>query len=90
MRKITQELEVNKELAAAAVRFAQDKFWNEYGEIRYQKACEWMSQECVKKGLKFTDKQIDGLIRAAYQTFKDEFGDQWGKAIAAAGAEGTE
>lgn len=82
MRKIAYELDANKELAAAAVRFAQDKFWNQHGEIRYQKACEWMSQECKKYGIKFTEDQIDGLVREAYQTFIDEFGEKWGKAIA--------
>ncbi|ATW24192.1 phage holin [Candidatus Formimonas warabiya] len=91
MKKISSELYANKELAAAAVRYAQQVFWNQAGEIRYQKAAEWMSTQCKKVGLNIADSEIKTLIESALRAFKDEFGEEWGKAIAEpAGAEGTE
>jgi hypothetical protein len=82
MRKITVELGANKELAGAAVRYAQQVYWNLDGKIRYEKAMEWMIAECKRYGIKFTVDQLDGLIHEALRTFKDEFGEEWGKAIA--------
>lgn len=80
MQRVAKELEMNKELAAAAVRYAQQVYWNIDGPIRYQKAAEWMVNECTRYGIRITVTQLKGLIEDALRTFKDEFGEEWAKA----------
>lgn len=81
MQRISRELAANQELAAAAVRYAQQVYFNLDGPIRYIKAQEWMVNECMRLGMTVTLDQVRGLIEGALRTFKDEFGEEWGKAL---------
>ena len=83
MQKITQEIINNKALALMAVRYAQQCFTNNKSYTRYAKAADWLATEFNKRGIRIDGDQIKILIESALRELKDEFGEEWGKAIEA-------
>lgn len=79
MQRIQKELETKQELAALAVRFAEQFYNDLHGEDKYQKAAEWLSTRAGELGLKVAPGEVKGLIEAALRAFKDEFGGEWAK-----------
>lgn len=79
MRRIQEELATKQELAALAVRFAQQCWASSPGPERYQKAAEWLASRATERGLKVTPDEVKGLIEAALRMAKDQFGEEWGK-----------
>ncbi len=79
MQRIQKELETKQELAALAVRFAEQFYNDLHGEDKYQKAAEWLSTRAGELGLKVAPGEVKGLIEAALRAFKDEFGEEWAK-----------
>lgn len=79
VNKVKAELEAKQELAALAVRFAEQFYNDLHGEEKYQKAAEWLSTRAGELGLKVAPGEVKGLIEAALRAFKDEFGEEWAK-----------
>lgn len=79
MLKIEAELALKQELAALAVRFAEQAFRDLKGEEKYNRAAEWLAERAEEIGLAITAGEIKGLIEAALRAFKDEFGEEWAK-----------
>lgn len=66
-------------MADVAVQFAQQKYAQEGGEIRFDKASSWLSQQSKKIGLKLEESEVEALIESALKRGKAEFGEQWKK-----------
>jgi len=81
LKKIEVELATKQELAALAVRFVEQAYRHLRGEEKYQKAAEWLSGRVQELGISMTADEMKGLIEAALRAFKDEFGEQWAKAL---------
>lgn len=81
MKRIEAELATKQELAALAVRFVEQVYRDLHGEAKYQKAAEWLAARAGELGLTVTADEIKGLIEAALRAFKDEFGEEWAKAV---------
>lgn len=79
LKRIQEELATKQELAALAVRFAQQCWASSPGPERYQKAAEWLASRATERGLKVTPDEVKGLIEAALRMAKDQFGEEWGK-----------
>lgn len=82
LREIQEELDTKRELATAAVRFAEQAYQTLDGPQKFQKASEWLSREAQKYGLKLSPEEIKGLIESSLRMLKDQFADQWSKKIA--------
>lgn len=81
MKRIEAELATKQELAGLAVRFVEQVYRDLHGEEKYQKAADWLAARAGELGLKITADEIKGLIEAALRAFKDEFGEEWAKAV---------
>jgi len=81
INKIKVELGAKQELAALAVRFVEQFYKDLHGEEKYQKAAEWLAGRARELGIAITADEMKGLIEAALRAFKDEFGEQWAKAL---------
>lgn len=81
MRRVEAELATKQELAGLAVRFVEQVYRDLHGEAKYQKAAEWLAARAGELGLTVTADEIKGLIEAALRAFKDEFGEEWAKAV---------
>jgi hypothetical protein len=81
IKKIQVEIAAKQELAALAVRFAEQVYRDLQGEEKYQKAAEWLAGRAQELGIAMTADEMKGLIEAALRAFKDEFGEQWAKAL---------
>lgn len=81
MKQIEAELATKQELAALAVRFVEQVYKDLHGEEKYNKAAEWLAARAREHGLRLTADEIKGLIEAALGAFKDEFGEEWAKAV---------
>lgn len=77
MKKIQEELQAKQELAALAVRFAEQAYKDLHGEDKYNQAADWLAARARERGIKITSSEIKGLVEAALRAFKDEFGEQW-------------
>ena len=82
MRKIQTELEMKQELALLAVK-AVEQLWGGvlHGEEKVTKATEFISEQAAKVGLSISSEEIRTLIEWAVRTMKDEFGEEWAKAV---------
>jgi len=83
INKAAAELAANQTLAVMAVRYAQQCYWAQKGYTRYAKAADWLAGELMSRGVKVTSDQIKILIESALRELKDEFGEEWAKAIKA-------
>jgi len=81
MKRIEAELATKQELAALAVRFAEQVYKDLHGEEKYEKAADWLANQAEKLGLDVTPDEIKGLIEAALRAFKDEFGEEWAETV---------
>lgn len=77
MQIVKQEIEANKELADAAVIFAQQRFSHFNGETRYNRALEWMLAEARSRGIEIDEDQVRGYIENALVKAKIELADFW-------------
>lgn len=82
MRMIQKELEAKHDLAALAVRFAEQAYRDYKGDEKFNAAADWLADRLTEKGIKISTAEITGLIEAALRSFKDEFGEQWAKEVA--------
>jgi len=85
MRKIQTELEMKQELALVAVK-AVEQLWTGKlkGPEKVAKAAEYISTQAKRIGLSIPPDEIEALIEWAVRTMKDEFGEQWAKAVSGA------
>ncbi|MEN6351674.1 MAG: phage holin [Syntrophomonas sp.] len=81
IKKVKHELDNKKELANLAVKFVEQAYKDIKGRDKFDKAAEWLASQAKEKGLQVTPEEIQGLIEAAIRMAKDEFGEQWGKAV---------
>lgn len=81
MQKVVLELALKQELAELAVKFAEQVYRDFKGDEKYTMAALWLADSAGGLGLKISESEIKGLIEAALRTCKDEFGEQWAKAI---------
>ncbi|MGB9859212.1 MAG: phage holin, LLH family [Moorellaceae bacterium] len=81
LKKIEVELAIKQELAAKAVQFVEQVYRDLHGEEKYRKAAEWLAGRARELGIAITADEMKGLIEAALRAFKDEFGEQWAKAL---------
>lgn len=81
LKQIESELAAKQELAILAVRFVEQVWTDLHGEAKYNHAAAWLSGRAGELGLKVSDSEIKGLIEAALRSLKDEFGEEWAKAI---------
>lgn len=81
MQRIEAELALKQELAELAVRFAEQVYKDYKGEEKYTAASMWLVDRASEAGLNIYKSEVKGLIEAALRAFKDEFGEQWAKAI---------
>jgi LL-H family phage holin len=81
LAQIQTELATKQELAGLAVRFVEQVYRDLHGEQKYQKAAEWLTQRALDLGISTTPEEIKGLIEAALRAFKDQFGEEWAKAV---------
>lgn len=77
--KLRQQLEAKQALALAAVRFAEQAFYDFDGPRKYNEAATWMQQMAARYGLQVTEDEIKGLIESALRLLKDEFAEQWAR-----------
>lgn len=77
MQRIQKELETKQELAALAVRFAEQAYREYHGPEKYNAAAQWLAYRATEHGIKLTPEEIKGLIEAALRMIKDEFGEEW-------------
>jgi LL-H family phage holin len=80
LRQIGAQLELKKELAEAAVRFAQQAYKDLGGAAKYDAAARWLAAQAQAHGLQITDAEIKGLIEAALRELKDVWGETWDQA----------
>lgn len=85
MRKIQAELETKQELALVAVK-AVEQLWvgKLKGQEKVAKAAEIIANQAKRIGLDIPPDEIEALIEWAVRTMKDEFGEQWAKAVSGA------
>ena len=81
MQKIGLELALKQDLAELAVKFVEQVYKDFKGEEKYTMAALWLADRIGELGLKINESEVKGLIEAALRTIKDEFGEQWAKAI---------
>lgn len=81
MKKVQAELETKEKLAILAVKFAAQAYWDLGGPQKYTHAAIWLTNQAQRIGLKFTPSELKGLIEAALRMIKDQFGEEWAKAI---------
>ncbi|WP_064198958.1 phage holin [Brevibacillus brevis] len=60
-----------KELVEIGVRFVEQAFKDYGGEQKYEEAIKWITTELNKKGLKYTDVELKGLIEKSVLEFKN-------------------
>ena len=77
LNRIQEELIAKQNLAALAVRFAEQAYQDLHGADKYNKAAEWLAARAGELGLKVSADEIKGLIEAALRSIKDELGEQW-------------
>ena len=81
LETIETELLAKQELAALAVRFAEQFYFDLDGPEKYIRASVWLSERLAEKGIKFSADEIRGLIEAALREIKDQFGNEWANEI---------
>lgn len=81
MKKAQAEWNNMQELAMVAVKYAQQAYMKYGGAERKEKALAFLSRELAQLGLKISEDTIDALIEAALREIKDEFGEEWAKAV---------
>jgi LL-H family phage holin len=82
MRKIKSELETKQELALLAVKAVEQGWRKLKGPEKVSKAAEIISNQAGRIGLRIQPSEIEALVEWAVRTMKDEFGEEWGKAVA--------
>lgn len=82
MKQIQSELETKQELAIMAVK-AVEQVWvgKAKGPEKVAKAAEIISDQVARIGLNIPPEEINNLIEWAVRTMKDEFGEEWAKAV---------
>lgn len=80
LERIKRELEAKKELAATAVRFAEQAWQDLGGQGKYEAAAGWLADQAQARGIKVTDAEVKGLIEAALREIKDALGEEWANA----------
>lgn len=78
LKKIQKESELLDEVIKAGVRYAEQRFAS--GE-KLDAASDWIIKVLAQKGITVTREEVEGLIEATLRTFKDEFGENWGKEV---------
>lgn len=81
VQKLETELVLKQELATLAVRFVEQVYRDLGGEEKYSQAALWLSSRLGEKGINISPDEIRGLIEAALRELKDQFGNEWAKAI---------
>lgn len=70
---VTQKIEQYDYLTDIAVKAVQQIYWNEDGEVKKQKAKEFVLDSLDDLGLDITPKQLDMFIESAVKRGKDEW-----------------
>lgn len=81
MRQISWQLEQKKDWAMLAVQFAGQAYRTQGGQVKYNRAAEWLAARAKEHGIVISDTEIKGLIEATLRQLKDQFGDEWASAI---------
>lgn len=79
LRRIQDEWDTKRDLATAAVRFAEQAYKTLDGPGKFQKASEFLAREAQKYGLQITSEEVKVLIESSLRMLKDQFADQWAK-----------
>lgn len=74
---IETEIAAKQELAALAVRFAEQFYRDLNGPEKYRRAAIWLEEQLAENGIRFSADEIRGLVEAALRQIKDQFGDEW-------------
>ena len=62
---IIEAIVAKEELAAIAVQFVEQAYYDLGGEAKYAMATNWLSEQLARKGLKVAPAEIRGLIESA-------------------------
>lgn len=79
LEAVRTELLAKQELAAVAVRFAEQLYQNYDGPEKYVNASKWLEARLAEKSILVSDEEIRGLIEAALREIKDQFGNEWAR-----------
>lgn len=74
------QYELVKSVVDAAVRAAQQMFWNESGTDRKDYVVATVNRQLEDFGIKITSEQLDNLIESAVKTIKIASGETYPKA----------
>ncbi len=81
MKRFESELKAKQELARIAVRFVEQLYVELDGDKKFDEAAKWLSARLKDQGIKVEYDEVRGLIEGAVREFKDEFGENWGRAL---------
>lgn len=70
-----------KDLAAVAVKYAEQAYMAYGGAEKKEKALAFLSRELAQLGIKVSSETLSDLIEAVLREIKDEFGEEWVKAV---------
>lgn len=64
-RTILNDLLTQETLVAAAVEFVEQVYYSLEGEQKYEQALFWLSDAFGRRGFKFTEDELRGMIESA-------------------------
>lgn len=78
MQQLTHQSALIKQVVDAGVKYVEQTYST--GD-KLNGAVTWIVGTLSSKGISVTEEEIKGLIEASVRDLKDQFGEDWGKAI---------
>lgn len=69
----TENMDKVLEYAEIAVRYAEQFYKDQGGEVKYQEASKWLSNQALKVGIKLSDDEVRGIIEGVLKKIAWEF-----------------
>ncbi len=66
-----------KEMVEDGVLYAQEEFWDRFGEEKFLYAKRYILDRLAEKGVKINEDKLDGLIKGTVKDLKRDFAELW-------------